>query len=219
MKDKLEQIVKNIDALTLRERLFVCAAALAVVAGLWEALLAGPLAAREQLASNAVEAASARIGQLNESITLTAQGMSDGMPNQLERLTALRERVVEGEESMRIFTSDLVTPDQMRFLLEDLLQRQRGLQLVSVSNLESRPVIEAEDGQQTETAGPRLFRHGLVLVLEGSYLDCLNYLQAVERLPWQLYWARLDLETDNHPRNRIVIELHTLSLEEEWIGV
>lgn len=218
MKEWLDKVVKNIDALTLRERLFVCLAALAVVAGAWEAFLAGPLSARERLATNAVDAAGLRIAQLNESITLRAQGMSDGMPNQLERLTALRERVVEGEESMRIFTSDLVTPDQMRFLLEDLVRRQPGLELVSVSNMESRPVIEQAEGTDA-ASGPRLFRHGLVLVFEGSYLDCLQYLQAVERLPWQLYWARLELETDSHPRNRIVIELHTLSLEEEWIGV
>jgi MSHA biogenesis protein MshJ len=57
------------------------------------------------------------------------------------------------------------------------------------------------------------------LVLEGTYLDCLKYLEAVERLPWQLYWGSLQLETQRHPRTRISIELHTLSLEEEWIGV
>jgi len=218
MKDKVNNLIKSIDALTLRERLFVFLAVLAVVGGAWEAFLASPLQAREQIAARKVEAARGRIATLNESIALTAQGMSEGMPSQLESLKALRERVADGEESMRIFTTDLVAPDQMRFLLEDLIRRQRALGLLSVSNLESRPVIEEEEGA-ADSGGAKLYRHGLVLVLEGSYLDCLEYLQAVERLPWQLYWARLELETDNHPRNRIVIELHTLSLEEEWIGV
>ena len=66
---------------------------------------------------------------------------------------------------------------------------------------------------------PMLYRHGLVLELEGSYLDCLAYLAEVERLPWHIFWGSLELETEQHPRNRITLELYTLSLEEEWIGV
>jgi MSHA biogenesis protein MshJ len=58
-----------------------------------------------------------------------------------------------------------------------------------------------------------------VLTLEGSYLDCLAYLQAVERLPWHLYWSRIEFKEDGYPRNAIMIELRTLSLDKEWIGV
>ena len=58
-----------------------------------------------------------------------------------------------------------------------------------------------------------------MLELEGSYLDCLAYLTEVERLPWQIYWHSIQLDSQNPPRNRIVIELYTLSLEEDWIGV
>jgi len=221
MHPQITKLFKSIDALTLRERLFVFAAALIVVGGAWEAFLAAPLDAREQAASKQVEGARGRIAQLNESIQLAAQGMTDGMPNHRERLHALRQSVAEGEETMRIFTTDLVAPDQMRFVLEDLIRRQRGLELVSVSNLEVRSVVEddEEQGATESGGGPRLYRHGVVLVLEGSYLDGLEYLQSVERLPWQLYWSRLEVETEDYPRSRIVIELHTMSLEKEWIGV
>jgi MSHA biogenesis protein MshJ len=47
----------------------------------------------------------------------------------------------------------------------------------------------------------------------------LHYLEAVERLPWHLYWTRLDFSVDEYPSNDVVIELTTLSLDEEWIGV
>jgi MSHA biogenesis protein MshJ len=219
---KIAGIAKSIDALSLRERLFVFAAALIVIGGAWEAFLAAPLQAREVLASKQVEETRQRISQLNKSIELTAQGMSGGMPNHSERLRALRMSVADGEETMRVFTTDLVAPDQMRFVLEDLVRRQRGLELISVSNLEGKPVIEDEDEEQDTAkngSGPRLYRHGVVVVLEGRYLDALKYLETVERLPWQLYWSRLEVETEDYPRTRIVIELHTMSLEEEWIGV
>ena len=58
-----------------------------------------------------------------------------------------------------------------------------------------------------------------MLTLEGSYLDCLAYLQAVERLPWHLYWSRIEFKEDDYPRNAIMLELRTLSLDKEWIGV
>jgi MSHA biogenesis protein MshJ len=47
----------------------------------------------------------------------------------------------------------------------------------------------------------------------------LKYLDAIERLPWRIYWGRLDLKTLDYPTIQILIELHTLSLDAEWIGV
>ena len=48
MKQRLVSLAQTIDRMTLRERLFLFAAALTVIGGAWEALLAAPLAAREQ---------------------------------------------------------------------------------------------------------------------------------------------------------------------------
>jgi MSHA biogenesis protein MshJ len=65
--------------------------------------------------------------------------------------------------------------------------------------------------------GPYL--HPVELVVEGNYLDIVTYLHALEALPWHFYWRVLELETKTYPRNRVRIELNTVSLEKEWIGV
>jgi MSHA biogenesis protein MshJ len=215
---RLQALLRKVDALTLRERLLLFAAALAVVGGLWEALFAAPLAAREQAASAAVESLRQRLRGLNDSVTATASAVEDGVPGKLQRAAILKQRIDETAETIRVFTSDLVDPQQMRAVLEDLIRRQAGLRLVSMRSLPAEPLLAAEE-EAADDDGPRLYRHGLVLVMEGSYLDCMEYLRAVERLPWQLYWSRLELENDDYPTNRISIELHTLSLEEDWIGV
>ena len=219
MMARFGDLAKKVDALTLRERAFVLAAVLAIVGGLWEALLAGPIQARERRASMQVESLSQRLGQLNESMAATADGLTDGAPDRLQRLEILKQRLLETEESVRIFTSDLIDPNQMRVVLEDLMTRHGGLRLISVSNLDVKPLVEDEEGAPLADGEAQLYQHGMVLVMEGAYLDCLEYLQAIEDLPWQLFWARLEVEVDDFPRNRILIELHTLSLEEEWIGV
>jgi MSHA biogenesis protein MshJ len=217
-----------VDRLSLRERLFVFAAGLFIVGGLWEAVLAAPLEAREQIANDKVALLQERLRELDDAVTTTAAGISEGVPDELERLRALRERVSAGEEELRVFTTDLVDPVQMRLVLEELLQRQSGLTLVSAVNLPAVALLDEEEPDPgepatTETAersdAPRLYRHSLVLTLKGSYLDCLHYLEAVERLPWHLYWTRLDFSIDEYPSNDVVIELTTLSLDEEWIGV
>jgi MSHA biogenesis protein MshJ len=132
---------------------------------------------------------------------------------------------------VKVLTSDLVDPRQMRSVLEQLISRQSGLRLVSATNLEPRPLFEDEpvveepvaEGEvalpPVQSDAPKLFRHTLVLRLEGSYLDCLTYLQAIERLPWRLYWGRIEVDSAKYPSNAIVIELRTLSLDQEWIGV
>jgi MSHA biogenesis protein MshJ len=227
VKQQLTRVAERIDRLSLRERLFLFAAGLAVVGGLWEAALAGPLDARKLAASSKVTALNERLQVLDSALDAAAAGMTEGMPAHLDQLTALRARVAKGDEEVRVYTSDLVDPQQMRLVLEELLRRQSGLKLVNATNLAAKPLVEeAADptaapaaGVPEDPAAPRLYRHTLVLTLEGSYLDCLAYLEAVERLPWHLFWGRLEFKADEYPRNDIVLELRTLSLDKEWIGV
>jgi MSHA biogenesis protein MshJ len=152
-------------------------------------------------------------------VALAAQGIGDGMGGHAERRRALQRQIEANEDTVRVFTSDLVDPAQMRNVLEELFERQQGLTLIRASNLPVLPLIESDESAPDKTTEPMLFRHGLRLELEGSYLDCLNYLEAVERLPWQLYWGELNLDTQQYPLNQITIELFTLSLDEDWIGV
>ena len=226
MKERIEKIRQSVDRLSLRERLFLFAAALFVVGGLWEAVLAAPLTAREQIANGKVTSLEERLRVLDASLMATAAGMSEGVPEQLERLRALRARVAASDEEMRIFTTDLVDPAEMRSVLEELLRRHAGLTLVSAVNRAAELVLVDEEPapgeappEKPSSDAPRLYRHSLVLELTGSYLDCLRYVESVERLPWHIYWSRLEVEADEYPMNRIVIELTTLSLDEEWIGV
>jgi MSHA biogenesis protein MshJ len=226
MSERVRKVLQSIDRLSLRERLFLLSAVLVVLGGLWEAVLAAPLSAREHVASEKITALKQRLDQLNDSVEVAAAGMSEGMPNQLDRLRLLRERVAEGEEAVRIYTSDLIDPKQMRLVLEELIRKQKGLTLISASNLAVQPLFETaqdEDGGPLAAGpsegAPKLYEHTLALTLRGSYLDCLTYLETVERLPWHLYWAHMDFAVDSYPLNTIVIELKTLSLEEEWIGV
>ena len=216
---KFGQLAERIDELTIRERLSILAAAAFLLIALWEALLAAPLEHRETQANKQVENLKQRLAALDETMNIAAAGMDSSMPAKLKRLETLRSRLGDADDSFRIFTSDLVDPSQMRFVLEDLIERQGALRVRSIKSLEPQLLFPDPTGAADDRESPHLYRHGLTLELEGAYLDCLNYLQAVELLPWRIHWAHIELEALDYPLNRIAIEVHTLSLQEEWIGV
>jgi MSHA biogenesis protein MshJ len=225
MIQRLTRAAESVDRLSLRERLFLFAAGLFVVGGLWQAVLAAPLETRERIANEKVVALEGRLGELDVALNAAAVGVTEGMPDQLERVRALRTSVAARDEELRVFATDLVDPKQMRAVLEELLRRQRGLTLVSASNRPAQLVIEEHEAAENEGASaepsdaPKLYRHSFVLRLRGDYLEVLRYLEDVERLPWRIYWSRLELVIDAYPVNDVVLEVATLSFDEEWIGV
>ncbi|MDP6415432.1 MAG: MSHA biogenesis protein MshJ, partial [Gammaproteobacteria bacterium] len=74
--------------------------------------------------------------------------------------------------------------------------------------------LSASEDADTAT----FYKHGFEIEFEGTYFACLEYLRAVESLPWRFYWQVLELTVDEYPSNRIRLEVSTLSLDEEWIG-
>jgi MSHA biogenesis protein MshJ len=225
MMKRLVRVAESVDRLSLRERLFLFAAGLFVIGGLWQAVLAAPLETREQIANEKVVALEGRLGELDVALSAAAVGVTEGMPDQLERVRALRASILTRDDELRVFTTDLVDPKEMRTVLEELLRRQRGLTLVSATNRPAQLLIDEGDSAGTElaavepSASPKLYRHAFVLTLRGDYLEVLRYLDDVERLPWRIYWSRLELSIDEYPVNDVVLEVATLSLDEEWIGV
>ena len=102
----------------------------------------GPARCPQAQATQKMEAIKTRLQTLDAALDSTATGMSEGMPAQLDQLTALRDRVAAGDQEVRAFTSDLVDPREMRHVLEELLRRQSGLKLVSATNLPAKSLVE-----------------------------------------------------------------------------
>ena len=220
VRERIATMLNNLDALSMRERVFVLAGMLMVLGAVWEGLLNGPLEARSTAAQDNIVAISERLAQLDEAIQIAAAGLDGGIGNRVEMLQSLREAVAAREEELRVFTSDLVDPGQMRLVVEDLIKRQSSLELIRTQNVPASALIEiSEDELSSGENEPNLYLHGLVIELEGSYLDLLAYLESIERLPWRIFYSRLDLESIDHPKLKITLELKTLSLEEEWLGV
>lgn len=62
-----------------------------------------------------------------------------------------------------------------------------------------------------------LYRHGVEIVLQGTYLDMISYMDALEALPLQLFWGKAQLDAQQYPNSRLTLTLYTLSLDQKWM--
>jgi MSHA biogenesis protein MshJ len=97
----------------------------------------------------------------------------------------------------------------------------RNLPVVSLApprpadpNAETPPAPTVETG-----VGLPPYVHPIELVIDGQYADIVEYLEALEKLPYRFRWSSLELVTAGYPRNRVRIVLSTLSLDSTWLGV
>lgn len=217
MRARLQQLSARVDALTLRERGLLMLTVVVVLAGLWEIAFFGPLQQRKAALDHQVQALHTSLAALNQSITKAAEKRSSD-PNAALRadLAKVRGDNQQLDRKLDAITAGLIAPREMAAVLERVLKAQHGLRLVSIANTPAEPV-SLGDVNGASTA--RIFRHGMTLTFEGSYLDTLKYLRALKALPGRFYWDSLDLKVKKYPVNRVTVTVHTLNLKEGWIGV
>jgi MSHA biogenesis protein MshJ len=110
-------------------------------------------------------------------------------------------------------------------VLEDVLTRNSRVHLVRLKTLPVTALVDREAKGEparaaTQGGADRLvYKHGIDLTLEGGYLDLLDYLARLEKLPWQMFWARTHIDATQYPRVQMTVTLYTLSLDEAWLVV
>jgi MSHA biogenesis protein MshJ len=64
--------------------------------------------------------------------------------------------------------------------------------------------------------GP-IFRHEVEIVVQANYLDLLDYMTELEKLPWRLYWGNVQLDVIDYPNATLTMTVFTLSLDPQWL--
>jgi MSHA biogenesis protein MshJ len=128
---------------------------------------------------------------------------------QLEELIA---KQANAREQLGALTGSVIGPVEMNSLLTDVLRLNSGLYLRRIANSGARRVAGGGAGQQ-------VFRHDLRLEFEGDYLSTLKYLVYLEGLSENFYWDSISIVPTQWPSASVMLELHTLSSQESFVGV
>jgi len=223
MKARIQQLAERFDALSLRERALVSLAVLVVMYMLWDAVLMSPEHLRQTQLVGEMYQLNERMAAVDAQLqTLTASLGDSEVRRQRQRIADLREALRGLGSQQAALTVAFIRPRQMAGVLRDMLGSDGKLTLMKLESLGAQPLFppsEAEDAEAADYEQPRIYKHGMRVSFEGDYFATLKYLQALESMPWRFYWDELDYRVTDYPRARVSITIHTLSLEEGWIGV
>jgi MSHA biogenesis protein MshJ len=220
---RVRPLVERLDQRSLRERGLIFGAAVALLYCIWQAAFMDPMMAR----TRASEQRLADVKQRTQAVDqIGAYAAQDPAIAAAARNKSLGQRLAALDAELTKAAQSYVAPKRMPDMLRQMLAGQRGLHLVSLRNL---PVVSlsALPGPLPSKGEPAVieagdrgpFLHPVELVVEGDYLSIVNYLHALENLPYQIHWQRLELAAGEYPNNRVRIEIGALSLSREWITV
>ena len=224
-KAEIKKYTDRIDALSLRERGLIFVATLVVLYVFAVNVLFVPLQVEQTRLENQLKAKRNQIQTVEKQVQAVLTGSTrDTDAAKREKIAALAAELVALDESLSKATTGLVTPKEMARLVEQILVKNRKLVLVKVESLAPAPLLEeGQAGAAATAAGGKpdalIYKHGMRIVLKGRYLDILNYLKALERLPWKVFWGQVSLETEKYPVSRLTLLIYTLSTREGWIAI
>lgn len=225
MQPQLQQLLRRYQGLKPRERVLVAGVCLALLVTLWTNLVYAPLAKRGQARLDEITTLQTTLRNLQQQQSLLQQQRSQDPNQELKaRLQRTQEEISKLDVVLKDKLKGLIDPKQMASMLEAMLRQNAQLQLQRVQSLGAQPLLaqdEAADKQDAATAPPvvEVYRHAVEIEFTGNYLATLAYLQALQELPWDFYWDAVRYEVEKYPTARVVITVHTLSLQEGWIGV
>jgi MSHA biogenesis protein MshJ len=212
----IDSVASRVNGMNLRERALVFAAALGLVALVWDRALMQPLERREHAAQSVLESLAQPANQATSDGTAALDAAAQRLNEALQREQTVRTRLGSVNNELEAAAAQLLPPERVVAVVRDVLAEQHGLALVSLRNLAPLPLVPA-DNPATAPTGP--FLHPVEVVVAGDYLGILDYLRALERSPWRFYWRALDLKVDKFPRNIVRLEIATLGTDQQWLGV
>jgi MSHA biogenesis protein MshJ len=234
MKQLWLRYVAKMEAATLRERVMIFAAVAVAMIALASGALVEPELVKQRRLSGEVAQRQADIMKVQAQLQAMAVARQAD-PDQAARknLETVRARTVEAEAKLKDEQRKFVSPDRIGALLEEMLARNRRLQLVYMRTLPAAAIDPASPQQKPATEKPAaekpaaakaaatgtIYRHGVEITLTGSYLDLLAYLRDLEKLPNQMYWGKLELTVEKHPKVTMKLSVYTMSLDLAWLIV
>lgn len=211
----LHALAARIDGLTPRERAILFCTGLVLVWGLTDVLLLRPVEQRRTALAGQMAELRTRTASAEQAV-LALSARPDLAAQDRERLAALERELAARMQATAALGERLIDAKDMPRVLEGLLARQPGLRLAGLQTLAPEPIGRAPDDAAASAA---FYRHGVELVMEGSYAGLTRYLEGLERAPLGVLWGRMELDAGDHPRLRLTLVVYTLSENRAWLTI
>lgn len=226
MKQQWQALAAKFNALAKRERAMVALAVIFVIGMPGYTYVVEPERVKGITLSKRIDKLTNDLAGIEAQLLVTQKQMKDPDAANRAALQQARMDLAAMDVKFRSFESRLVPPDKMQFVLESLLSRNRSLELLELRTLPPTSLLErAANAKAPAPAAPNpkaesaIYKHGIEIRIAGSYNDLLRYLADIEQMPQRIIWNRLNLVTEQYPRNVLSLTVYTLSLDKQWLVV
>lgn len=193
MKAWWTRLAARIDALSLRERVFLFATLLILSMLLAEALWLGPTQTLHRQLTQRVAAQAGEVQRLQQE--LDGMGLQSGPGQQVrDELAQVRERLDQVNREIAQLPQGQADDTPLTKVLVHFLRRHEGLVLVRTATLGA----EGSTAQGSASELP-LTRQGLELTVAGSYHELARYVQTLERALPALRWGTMRMNSERQP--------------------
>jgi MSHA biogenesis protein MshJ len=217
-----ENLLKHWRKLSLRERVIAVLASVSVVVMIWNQAVYSPYQDDIRVLEQELQQTDKKIADMERQFQQQLEATRHD-PNR-----EIRSRLVEYQaESTRLdslleqTSVQIMKPQAMADMLKDMLQKQTAMKFISLENQPARPEFTEQLDPQNSNNGDAItiYRHSVVLKMQGSYRDTLAYLKQLESLPWRFYWQGIEIESKDYPDALITLEVYTLGFGKGLVGV
>jgi MSHA biogenesis protein MshJ len=230
---RLAALQQRFDARQPRERLLMIVVAVVGLMAVMDLAFVGPAFDRLKASRQQHHQALRTQQQLQTDSLQVSSARETQSHSRRNELDAWRSRTQAGEARLRAHEDALISPDQMMALVEQVLARHGQVRVKTMRLLErvdllapaaattgnATPAGKAAAGSAVPLlAGASLYRHGMELVLEGSFADLLAYMKALEAMPQNLLWGAMSMQVQQHPQVQLSLRLYTISRDRHGLA-
>ena len=230
LSSRLKELQEKIDARIFRERVMILVAGLAVVFMAWNFLIQSSFDKSIADVNAQLTALSTQGAAIQTQITATTQMlMNDPNKPKKAQITELQTEIGTVETELQGASQSLIKADQLPLALQQVLQKTTQLTLLEATTLPAHELKLAEvisdkanqpaNSATVKAAAAGVFEHAVILRVSGNYFQVVQFLTALEQLPWRFYWQSLDYKVVEYPNAEIKLRVYTLSSEEGLLGV
>ncbi|MBT8437948.1 MAG: hypothetical protein KJP11_11285 [Gammaproteobacteria bacterium] len=218
MNDKLKQYAQRFNAQSIRERGLIALSILVVIGYVWWVNIAEPWMQEIDDLQTANQSIARDVENKRATIDDTRRVIAAGVYQEKEnQLASLSKDLDALEDQLQVTTIELIDPEKMFQLMNQLIYRDSRLKLLNLKRREVKPAIPPINEEEVEEPG--IYRHVLEIEFAGKYLDILRYMQKLEQLDWKLLWDEIEIASEEYPNVTVKVVISTLSTRKEWVGV
>lgn len=198
MNEKFEALLAKIDALSLRERLFMVFSVIACCVALVDTLWLSPALTANKKLTQQFAAQSTELASLREELKRVAVPVD---PSKAVRddIAAVQQRLDALNRDLGTYLPQAKDVPALEYVLVQFLRRHEGLTLLGLSTLKSDMAPPAGATGQPAGALAGLTRSGMELRVSGPYSEMVNFVKKLEAALPALRWGAMVLKSETQP--------------------